>query len=530
MIADHIGDSLRAARSARRQFVRRHGLREALLLCLPAVLLAVALRAYVLWHYPVAFIHDDSAATLETANQLLSKAAFATEGKKTPLVPAVYCIPALLGVPVLGFAAALQHVLGMALVLIVGMLVRAWFVRWRVFIVPVTCIVALHPAILWYEHVALAEIYAVFAALLVALVGWGFSQSPSRWSLVALYFALLLVATARPEGHLFAFLGVALVVRAFWGQRKMCFVATGATCAWAFFLFAITQTSQGGTLLYASVVQFTPDRLFASPGLAEAVRDVRDESRSEWASNDLPGLVRIRKSLQAAIREDMVGRGTSERAANGRVNGIAKRAAIETILRNPLTMPRFAVQKFVIGHHEPLTLGFNDYALEGQITALFEDGERRKALRYTELAWGEKLTTEREAAEFFEATNTPVPGDWLQNYLMAFQKAALLPILSVSLPGSEVKGGSIHGLPALYTLAVLGIVTLAVRSPQPLGFHFLFGCFLVALFLIVMITANVRARFRITFEPFWFLYAAAFLDCAWSALRLGIDRGRHPSP
>lgn len=478
----------------------------------------MVLRAYVLWHFPAAFTHDDTASTLETAHLLLNKAAFATEGKKTLLVPAIYCIPALLGIPILAFAAAVQHALGVLLVFVCGLLVRAWFRHWRSLVIPVTLIIALHPVLLWYEHVALAETYAVFAAATVALVAWLFWRAPSYWTLAMLFAALFLIATARPEGNLFALFGLALVGRVYWGKWRTLAAAFSATLAWTVFLFAITQTSQSGTLLYASVVHLTPSRLWFSPGIAEAVAPVVASSRHEWTSKEIPGLVSVRKNLQEAIKSDLIARGASEREARSQVDAFCKRAGLETVIRNAAIIPEFALRKFIIAHHEPPALGYNDYAVNGQTEVLFDEGERQKGLRTSELSWGTNFSNPAEARAYFDRTTKPIPGDWLWTFLERFQSAALLPILPIPLPGSDVAGVPVSGIPWLYACAFMGLITLGLRNPSPLNFHQLFGLFLIGFFIIIMVTANVRARFRFLFEPFWILYAAALIDSLWCLL------------
>jgi hypothetical protein len=39
-----------------------------------------------------------------------------------------------------------------------------------------------------------------------------------------------------------------------------------------------------------------------------------------------------------------------------------------------------------------------------------------------------------------------------------------------------------------------------------------------------MLTANVRPRFRIVFEPFWFLYLALLADVAWHGVKTLVRR------
>ena len=80
------------------------------------------------------------------------------------------------------------------------------------------------------------------------------------------------------------------------------------------------------------------------------------------------------------------------------------------------------------------------------------------------------------------------------------------------MPGSQVDRVPVGGLPWLYAAGLLGILCLAIRDREPLGFHQLWGAFLIAIFVLIMVTANIRARFRVIFEPFWILYAFALLD------------------
>ncbi len=507
-----------------RDFARRHDLGGTLLLCLPAALVAVAFRAYLLAHYPSAFIHNDSASVLETADTLVSRGVFHVEGKNTPLLPAIYCIPALLGLPILPFAAVVQHLLGPALVFIIGFLCRAWLIAWKVWIVPVTLLIALHPVIIFYEHLALAETYALFFTTLVALLAWLFYRQPRPATFVIFLVGLLLVAVARPEGNLFVFFGVALVIRTFWGRWKRGFLYLGLTLAWSILVFVLTPTSQSGLLLHASVVHLSPSSLALSPGLAEALRPIADASAKNWREPEVPNLTKTRKSLQEAIIRFQVTRGVDPARAEDLAEPLAKRAALEIVMRNALNIPSLALRKFVLGHHEPLTLGFNEFAVDGQLDMLFEQGEPLRGILYAPLAWGREIHDRQEASEFFASTNHAIAFDWIQKYREVWSAAALLPLLPLRLPGAEPDSIPIQGIPWLYAFAALGLISLAIRPPQPFNFHFVFGLFLVGFFVAIMVTANVRARFRFVFEPFWILYATAFLDSMVVSLRQVLTR------
>jgi len=64
------------------------------------------------------------------------------------------------------------------------------------------------------------------------------------------------------------------------------------------------------------------------------------------------------------------------------------------------------------------------------------------------------------------------------------------------------------GVPVYFLIAVVGAIA-AMLVPGPLRrFHIAWGLALIGYFFVIMLTANVRPRFRFVFEPFWFLYIA----------------------
>lgn len=483
--------------------------------CVPALVLAAAIRIVIVVQMPSAFIHNDTASIVETADRLVHRGALEIEGKKTFLVPLVYSIPAVVRIPILPFVAVVQHLLGIAAVLVCGLIVRLWFSYWRILILPTTLLVAIQPVMLWYEHAALAETWAIFGILLVALGATAFWRDPNRYSLILFFLTLLFMAGARPEGRLFALFAIVLVGRAFWGNWKSFRVAVPATCAWAVLLFLITRTGQSGLLLFTSVIQLTPDTLVLSPGVAEATHELAEQARADWSNEtEAPKLVRLRKALQDALVEMQVRNGVERDDAEDRTNKIASRAGLETAARSPFDLPDLAIRKFVIAHREPPALEFNEYAVSGQLGSLIEDGKPLKAMKYGSLLWGQSISDGNEARALLESRYNPVPGDfpwWLQQEWL---RVTLIPALPWNLPGSAVEGVPFHGVPWLYFAGLLGLICLAVREPGALNFHQLWGAFLIALFILIMVTANIRARFRVLFEPIWLLYAFALADTA----------------
>ena len=125
-------------------------------------------------------------------------------------------------------------------------------------------LIAINPTLLWYEHAALPKSLAVFGAASVALAGTLFFRRPSQYTLPILFLAALFVASARPEGRLFALFALALVLRRYWGDWSRLKTYAAVSSGWVI-LILLTPTSQSGILLYASLIQWSPTHLAAEP-------------------------------------------------------------------------------------------------------------------------------------------------------------------------------------------------------------------------------------------------------------------------
>ena len=71
-----------------------------------------------------------------------------------------------------------------------------------------------------------------------------------------------------------------------------------------------------------------------------------------------------------------------------------------------------------------------------------------------------------------------------------------------------------HGVPFYFVIAAFGLLVVMLRCGALQPFHVAWGLTLLAFFYTIMLTANVRPRFRFVFEPFWFLYIALLVECA----------------
>ena len=192
-------------------------LHEFLRFCVPGVLVALGLRAWLMVAMPFGYYHPDTHDFLVTAYSVVARHHWQVHGKTTFLTPTLYLLAFLPKAPALFIIPLAQHARGLLMVLMVGALARLWLERWRPFIVPLTVLAAMQPAVIFWEHTLTSESGFVFCAVLLALAGTVFSRWPGRWSYGGLLLAMACVAAARPEGNLWQGTGVLLVLVVFWG-------------------------------------------------------------------------------------------------------------------------------------------------------------------------------------------------------------------------------------------------------------------------------------------------------------------------
>jgi hypothetical protein len=107
----------------------------------------------------------------------------------------------------------------------------------------------------------------------------------------------------------------------------------------------------------------------------------------------------------------------------------------------------------------------------------------------------------------------------LSDRWLAAVNAIRLP--DISYPHPEVPAIPViyYGIPMYFLVAALGLVAAMFRKDEVQPFQVAWGLTMLGFFFVIMLTANVRPRFRFVFEPFWFLYIALLFDCLWSGLR-----------
>ncbi|HEV3408828.1 MAG TPA: hypothetical protein VG095_00915 [Chthoniobacterales bacterium] len=486
--------------------------REFLLWCLPALVVGLALRVALTVSLPYGYYHDDTVDFLLTPDRLLNSFSISVHTKKTFLVPAIYTLPFLVGVPALIVLPLLQHTLGLGLVLLIGLLCRFWLTRWRLFILPLTVLAAVNPFYLAFEHTLIAESIFVFTTALLAVAGTLYALEQTRARFAFLLVALFFEAAARPEGKLLFGFGILLVVVLHARSWRAHWLRLAAVLLLALGTHFITKTGQAGLLLYTSVARFTPPDLKSAPGFEPYIAPLRAQLQRNWDEFRTFPRVRDRKEIGRAVEQYL----REQRGLTGKINrqvdALCLAMAKETCRRNLFRLPAHAFAKFHAVATEAPNDPFDEHILlEKQREALHAAGKR--AFRLSRGLTGQTLSDEAAIDQFVHSNYREVPwfNRWQQIWLAAVNRLRL-PDNYVADPTSPAAPRRIPGLPLYFVAAALGLIAAAIPSRRLQPFHVAWGLAFVGFFFVLMLTANVRPRFRFVFEPYWFLYFAVFVE------------------
>ncbi|MEQ1860661.1 MAG: hypothetical protein ABMA13_12065 [Chthoniobacteraceae bacterium] len=484
-------------------------LREVLWWCAPAFVVAFVLRALLSTAMPFAYVQHDSSRLL-----IAPEAWFVVGPTDTfsdtvpPLVPSLCRLAQRGPIPALVAIQLVQHALGLLQVLIAGALVRLWFVRWKWWIIPATILFAVHPSFLWFEHTVMLETAYVFALMLLALAGTWLLRAPSLPAAGVVCGALLLVAFTRPEGKLFAAFGALALVVAFWKDWRSLAASAAIFAATLAGIALGTVPGESGLLLYSSVLHLSPETPRKFPEVAPYVATLRREAIE--SAKQGPAFVSRpqREALEAVLGryvQEHPGAGRGENISR-RVNAVAKSLAFETCLRAPWSLVPLAAQKFRATADELANGRLNGAWLhERQISRL------SAAWIYVQPIapglYGRAFTDRDGMAAFIKASFPPGRVAWFEWLHEAWGE-----FYDRRLPDTRFQGDRLHGLPWVYLIALAGATAAVLRALPTRRFQVCWVLMLGGLWFVVMVTANERARFRMGFEPFVFLYLLVALD------------------
>lgn len=489
----------------------RARLRELMLWCLPGLVLGFVLRALLASAMPFAYVQHDSYRLLVGGAEWVMSLDQDVFGDNVPfLVPALYRLAQSAPIPALTTIQLGQHALGLIQIVLAGALVRFWLPRWKWWIVPVTLVFAVHPSFLWYEHTVMLEAVYVFAIMLVAVTGTWLLRRPSLAATACACGAVALVAFTRPEGKLFVAFGALALVVAFWKDWRRLGLGVAMFGATLVLIKMGTVPGESGLLLYSSVLHLSPETPQSHPSLAPAVSAMRGAAIE--AARQGPAFVS--RSQREALTEVMMkfvaehpGEGGAD-APTKRMNRIALSVAIETCLRSPFALPMLAINKFRDSADDLANGKFTESWLhERQLSRL------RSGWRFidpiADRLYGRRFGDVEEFVAFAKAAFPPERVRWFVSLHEEWGG-----LYHKRMPDTRYPARELRGLPLFYLVSIAGMLIAVIRSSPARRFHLCWVAMLVGLWFVVMLTANERARFRMGFEPFIFLYAFVACDGA----------------
>ena len=523
---------------------------EVLWYCVPGVFAALVLRTALMAAMPFGYYHPDTHDFMATAFTFVTKHRWVVHGKTTFLTPLLYLLAFLPKVPALFVVPAAQHARGLLMVMMVGALARLWFRFWRWWILPLTVLAAMQPAVIFWEHALTSESAFVFCAVLLALAGTLFARKPDPLTYGLLLGSMCCVAAARPEGNLWQGTGVLLALIAYRGRWKQEWLKIVVALAVAVGMLSITKTTHSGLLLYSSLVHFTPDEPKAVPGFGPYIRPTRDRynaQRTVRVSNDVVEASRpVQKALASYVADhprtnlglppskknrrrkvdletdpgDESGPGLDLRQGNN-LSSICRRLAIEAAVHHLPELPGYAWRKFLARINEDPGGRFDDYPFHEQ-QALSLTGKPAIARVLGRGLTGTPLDTPEQARTFVAEHYDLKKVAWFNTLEAGWQAA----VNRFHLPDQRFSPEyTLPGLTAFHLLGTLGMLVALVCPGPARRFQWAFVPTMAGAWFIVMLTAEVIPRHRFVWEPFWLLYAFLLLDGVIAGI--GFLRGRN---
>jgi hypothetical protein len=486
-------------------------------------------------HFPYGYFQGDTPDFLVTAERFVRHHTLVIHGKKAFLAPILFTIPFVLHVPALVVAPIAQHVAGMVATVVAGGLVRCWFRWWRVFIVPVTVLYTLNPALLWYEHALLAECHYLFCVTAVALAGTLLVREATLRRFVWLIVALFFTAGSRPEGKLFVAFGLGVVALVYWGDWRLWARRVGVMVMCCAGIWMCSRSTQAGLLLYATVLPLAPDVSKVAPGIEPYVATLRTAGAAE-APTVRTRLNAVEKAANGALAKYLKSKG--EKSDDAHVSALAQRLAMEAIRREPQWLPAIAANKFLTtcrmnpdGTYTPTSGGYSAFWIYDKQA---ESLERRKFLNpLMKGITGREIKSDADVTEFLHEKYAPLKPDWFE----ALQTAWSRMTMGLQWGGHGADKRFVPGWPALWLVAAAGMVAAALPWNGLWRFHLPWVLALCGVWFAVMLTGVVNPRYRFAFEPFAVLYACLLVDFLWSGAarvfnvrRTGAARNAGPEP
>lgn len=331
-----------------RTFVFRF--RTCVLLCLPALLLAVWLRVLAMQAAPEAYVNGDSNSYIGPAYSLWEEGRFDISEKRRWLYP-IFLMPLpLLPGNMLQAVAVIQHLAGLAAIVAIGW-ITAHICRAPRFSVPaVTLLVAASPRMLWYEHQAVADslvlpLFVLALALLFPL----YNVREKRLPWVVFFCALTVGLKPHGKPLIIGIMAVALLASGDFRKWRWSFWLNLALLG--FFFITSGSSRQGNWLLLSSTLPMLPENGKSFPEYRKSLQPVIAEARTLGAQYPWQQL-RYKKLLANSKSYIEVTKGRQYASTGPEWPGLVKRKkeyekvcgafAKEALLANPLQFLYFS--------------------------------------------------------------------------------------------------------------------------------------------------------------------------------------------
>lgn len=490
-------------------------LKQVLWFSAPALILGLALRVFLLVNMPSAFFISDTREFVDSDNtSLLDVGNPFKRSSRTFLAKVIYTAPLTFGKPNMPYIPAVQHLFGLGLVFGVGVLCALWTRYWKIWIIPLTTTLAVHPTLLWYEHMALPDSTSVALVALTSAAGGLYYCRPTWGRLIGLSAALFLMAGARQESFLFLPLGLLMVLLRHRGELRSNLKRVGVVAAVCLLAFLGSQTSQGGQMLLTSTVHMAPDKLWSKPAFSADAVALREEFKPRWPSYpDKHNSSRkiIVKRVQDHL-DSLGSRSDASKSANSRLNNsFCKDVAIEIALRNWWRMPGIAINKFLATHLEEPSPGFDqEWLHEKHLSIMFGKPDERlpKDHKNMEIYFGRTFASKEEFAQWLKEA---YPVQKLEG-LRSFQAAFVRFTVESGFPSRVIQGQTLPGLPYVTLAGLVGLIAAALLKGENRTYRLTWVLLLFFQAFIVFSTSSLRSRYRLVYEPWIYVGVFCTLD------------------
>jgi hypothetical protein len=317
-------------------------------LCLPAAIIGTILRVLICIGTPEAYYGSDSNSYFETAHALWNHGDFEMGSKRRGAYPLLLAIAPVFPGNTVQVMAVFQHALAIAALFAVGW-ITGHVTRRRMLWVPiVTCVAALLPQPLWYEHEIIAD--SVVVQFFIVATALAFPTEHLRgkrlmWFLIA---AGMIVA-CKPHGRpLWLGLVASAVLLAGnplrWGWQ--CLTVLAATVV---IILGTGSSKQGSWLLMSSALPLIDTEKGKWPQYRKAIAPLVAEAREDipnypWRQGRFKKRVKDRDDNEAwkdfPEWQALLGPKKSKEFSS-----VAKRFALEAIVQHPLTFTGFVLKK-----------------------------------------------------------------------------------------------------------------------------------------------------------------------------------------